>query len=345
MSNIKSSFSAILDSLTELKDIENTIKSVLNSEAPLIEEISTYLLALGGKRIRPVIALLSAKTLGMAAPFNSYSQGKQLLDVSAGIELIHMATLLHDDIIDKSPLRRHKTSPYAKYGTDSTLLAGDFLLIRAFALCGKLDRFIIDATESACVALTEGEILETNLTQTKHSLDSCINIARKKTAALFHLAAKSAAYLSGNKDEVVDAMCDFGEKLGIAFQMVDDILDITSPQDLLGKPSGQDLRERKPSLVNVLWLKSESPLSKRLLSPASNDEDHFVLEAVKELTRSSIVAEAKQIALRFANDAQSCLRKAYEFSLQNSPQDSHQHRTANYNLLLSIIDYVLERMR
>jgi len=284
--------------------VEALIQSKLISEAPLLQEIPTYLLELGGKRVRPLLTLLTARALGMKAP------SKSLIDVAAGIELIHMATLLHDDIIDKSPVRRHKESAFLKYGTANTLLSGDFLLVRAFSLCARLDAFIIDATERACIELTEGEIMETALNKEPHSLDSSLTISRKKTASLFRLATESAAHIVSPENKDLKQCCSrFGESLGIAFQILDDILDIVSDEDLLGKKSGMDLIERKPSVVNILWLNTDSKLSKVLLTD-SNIDDEFVLAARQEIMSGSVIEEAKTIAYNYAETAKENLSNA-----------------------------------
>lgn len=292
--------------LPGLTQIEQTIKAKSASEAPLLAEIAGYLAGLGGKRMRPVLALMAGKLFGLSPP------SQELLDVASGIELIHMATLLHDDIIDKSPLRRHKPSAFKKYGVENTLLAGDFLLTRAFSLCARLDSFIIDETERACIDLTEGEILAMPLPLADHTLNSCCTIARKKTASLFRLASVSAAHLSGAGSSATEAMREFGEHLGVAFQIVDDILDVTADEDTLGKKSGMDLRERKPSVVNVLWLSSGTPLARRLLTLPGHDEDSFIEQALIELTDSAVIKEAARLALEHSALAETALARVSE---------------------------------
>jgi octaprenyl-diphosphate synthase len=248
LENARARLKSVIAGLPGMEAVETVIRSKLVSDAPLLEEIPAYLLELGGKRMRPVLTLLVARALGQQTP------APALIDVAAGIELIHMATLLHDDIIDNSDMRRHKASPLNRFGQSETLLAGDFLLVRAFSLCARLDAAIIDATERACIHLTEGEILEVPLYATQHSRETALTIADKKTAALFELAAYSAAHIATANPTVTSSMAAFGQALGIAFQILDDILDVTSDADLLGKPSGTDIRERKPSIVNILLL-------------------------------------------------------------------------------------------
>jgi len=314
-----------------LNEIEQLIKEKIKSEAPVLSEISAHLVNLGGKRIRPALCLLCAKVLGMQKP------SEDLLSVATGIELIHSATLLHDDIIDKSPIRRKEISAYRKYGLPGTLLAGDFLLVRAFALCAKLDEHVISATEEACVELTEGEILETPLYESDHSIESALVIAKKKTASLFRLAAQSAAYISGASRETENMMRTFGEELGIAFQMLDDVLDITGNASTSGKAAGVDIRERKPSIVNMLWLETKSPLSRSLLSAPNSSEDSFVEEAIREIKDCGILEKASNLAHQYATQAEGSLKQA--ILLHKGPIND-----AAYAQVLSIINFVVERI-
>lgn len=321
---------ALAESLPGFAEVERIVQSKFNSEAPLLSEISSYLFKLGGKRIRPVMTLMTGALFGLKAP------PRELIEVAAGIELIHMATLLHDDIIDKSPLRRHKKSPFAAYGTEATLLAGDFLLTRAFSLCAHLDTFIIDRTEEACVALTEGEVLEIPLHLQSHSIESSLTIARKKTAALFWLGGQCGAHLAKAGDVATKAMAEFGDAIGTAFQILDDILDVTSSDEVLGKPAGLDLIERKPSLVNVLWLQSGSKLAKELLVAPGGNEEEFRALALAELRSGEVVKEARKIADSFATSARQALDRAVAASSNVDSTIAHQYR--------ALVDYTLARL-
>jgi len=297
---------SVADSLPGFAEVETLVRSKFNSDAPLLSEISEYLFSIGGKRIRPIMTLMSGALFGLTPPSH------ELKEVAAGIELIHMATLLHDDIIDKSPLRRHKPSPFAQYGSDPTLLAGDFLLTRAFSLCAHLDTFIIDRTEEACVALTEGEVLEVPLSRQAHTLESSLTISRKKTAALFWLGGQCGAHLAGAGPEATRAMGEFGDAIGTAFQILDDILDVISTDEVLGKPAGIDIVERKPSVVNVLWLQSGSALAKTLLTPSGSNDEEFRTSALAELRSSPVIAEARALAESYASAARRALQNAIE---------------------------------
>ena len=322
----------LLQSLQGINEVEELIRSKITADASRLQEISSYLLELGGKRIRPALCFLTARALGTKTP------EPRLIQIAAGIELIHMATLLHDDIIDKSPRRRNSDSAYLKFGLGDTLLTGDFLLVRAFSLCAKLDETIVLETERACVELTEGEILERPLCVYQASIEESLTIARKKTAALFRLACFSAAHIAQADQTVVRACSEFGESLGIAFQILDDILDVTADETLLGKPRGTDIREGKPSLVNILWLNSGSPLAAELLlSP--QDEAQLSGEQIErgllELTQENVgvVSEARKIAKQYADCA-----------LQNLKILEAKQVSSSLSELKALCDFVLTRL-
>lgn len=319
-----------------LNKVEQLIKEKIRSEVPILEEISNYLFDLGGKRIRPALTLLVGKTFSNSQNI-SYSPSQQLIDVSAGIELIHMATLLHDDIIDKAQLRRHSTSPYTKYGIAQTLLTGDYLLTRAYSLCARLDRYIIDQTEIACVELSEGEILEAPLSTRNFTLAEALIISRKKTAALFSLACKSGAHLSALDPSDVEKVGLFGQNLGIAFQIIDDILDVTADEKTLGKIQGGDIREQKPSIVNVLWLESGSNLAKDLLTQNIQIEITQIQAAITEITNSSVLEKAKKLA------------QEYVISAENSLLEVVKNKTKIdgncLEMLQSLVQYALKRVK
>jgi geranylgeranyl pyrophosphate synthase len=273
-----------------LRRIELRIAECLHSDAPALSEISNYLLQLGGKRIRPVICLLSHSL------FSNDEPPSELVDAAAGIEMIHMATLLHDDIIDRSPIRRRKPSAYAKYGLDQSLLTGDFLLVRAFGLCAHLDLFVVEATEAACVELTEGEVLEGIIDpHAPPKISEYLRVIEKKTASLFALSACVGAHLAGASPEDVKRLRQFGVDSGVAFQMIDDILDITADEDLLGKQSGTDLRQKTPSLVNLLWIEEDPQSAIKFFTSEAISVEQAKQQAF-ELRSSPVVPAARQIA-------------------------------------------------
>jgi geranylgeranyl pyrophosphate synthase len=327
----KERFAHALTLVPEIATVEARIRSTFKSDVAIMREIPEYLLSLGGKRIRPILALLCAKALGAA------EITEDIIDIAAGIELIHMATLMHDDIIDQSPIRRHKPSAYAKYGTPGTLLSGDFLLTRAFGLCSRLDREIIEATEQACIELVEGETLEIAVPLAEHTTASSLTIATRKTASLFRLAAFCGASLTDSSNAVKESMTKFGESLGIAFHIIDDILDVTSDEATLGKRPGIDIAERKPSLINILWIASGDPAAKRLLLPPNpSTEQFFVEESLVHLRESSVLVEAKRAARHHADCATKNLADALGGDLANL--------TPEGEALFAVIDFALERV-
>jgi octaprenyl-diphosphate synthase len=333
-----------LKNLSSLQEVENRISTTLRSDSSPIEQTSRYLFELGGKRIRPAICLLLGESL-LKAQHNEHGQ---LIQISAGIELIHMATLLHDDIIDKSPLRRHQTSPFIKFGMNASLLSGDFLLTRAFRLCAGLDAFIIEETEKACIELTEGEMDETPLSEYSHTVETYREIARKKTASLFRLAAVSAGHcisraydFSESLDKDCNSLCaQFGESLGIAFQILDDLLDVLATEAELGKEPGIDIRERKPSLVNVLWLASGHPAATVLKTPASDNSEEeaaLVHSALNELKQSDVLAQVKSYAEQEIREARRALSQLQEILPKN------QFSVENFKALEALLEYSLVR--
>ncbi len=321
---VKGAFDSTKDSL-EL--IEQRITEEVQSEAPQLTEISEYLLALGGKRIRPLLCVLSAKLFKQKIPSSS------IIETATGIELIHMATLLHDDIIDESPTRRSATSAYKRYGVAPTLLTGDFLLVKAFGLCAKLDSFIIEETKRACVELTEGEVLEGKIDpENPIQFDEYLNIIAKKTASLFSLATASGAHLTGNNEETVNKLRRYGHFAGIAFQMIDDILDVIADEDLLGKPSGTDLKQQTPSLINILWLESGDKQAREFFkrSTPTIEEAKSQLELIKQ---SNIIPKSRQIAKHYASKANASLLDLDKNAINPVVRDR----------LIAIVEYTLER--
>lgn len=316
-----------------MAEVEILLKEKFRSETQVMTEIPEYLLSLGGKRLRPIL------TLRCGELFSPPSDFSKLVTIAAGIELIHMATLLHDDIVDNSPTRRHQPSPFAKYGMPKTLISGDFLLVRAFSLCSRLDRAIVDATEDACIALTEGETEEFAIPLAEHTAESTIRIARKKTAALFRLGAFSAAYLAHAPENVQKELGIFGESLGVAFQILDDILDVTSTSSVLGKQAGMDIRERKPSLVNVLWLASGDSFAADLLLGDSVPSDEQIATAIAAIKDGAVLGETRNYAKSYADRASAALNAAVAAGTSSATTIKVA------GSLQSLIDFTLSRMR
>lgn len=232
-----------------------------------------------------------------------------IVDIATAIELIHTATLLHDDIIDGAETRRGKESSYKKFGLKSTLVAGDFLFIKAFEFAGKFDETVVQWTADACTHLTEGEMLQGYFNRNpKVTVDDYLEIVRRKTASLFQTGAKVGAYLAGANRSLVEEMGRYGLNLGIAFQIVDDVLDIVGHQELLGKPTGIDLQDGNPSLPIILALndKQGSVLEAFESSQPNQEEIRKAIEAIRE---GKVLKEARVICRNYAELAFKSIKK------------------------------------
>ncbi|MCB1885763.1 MAG: polyprenyl synthetase family protein [Geminicoccaceae bacterium] len=229
-----------------MAEVDRLVVARLDSEVSLIPELARHLVAAGGKRVRPMLTLLAAKLCG-------YEGGRQVR-LATSVEFIHTATLLHDDVVDESDLRRGRSTANALWGNKAPVLVGDFLFSRAFQLMtedGSLEVLRILSGASAVIA--EGEVAQlmtTNDTGTDEA--AYFAVIRAKTAALFRAAAEIGAVVAGRPSAEAAALAAYGEGLGVAFQLVDDALDYSAHQALLGKTVGDDFREGKVTLPAIL---------------------------------------------------------------------------------------------
>ncbi len=233
---------------SDLTQVEQRIAEVLTSREPRLTEIADYLINAGGKRVRPAVALLMFRACGG-------NQITDMVDLSVSLELIHTATLLHDDIIDSNDVRRGKDAAPLRFGISDTLVTGDFLFCRAFEVCGRFEPKIVAWAAQACVQLTEGEILQGRYRRNLEADEEVyIEIIARKTASLFSAGTRIGAYLAGVSDAMVERMNQCGRDIGIAFQMIDDVLDIEGDASNIGKRVGTDLLDGNPSLPIVRGL-------------------------------------------------------------------------------------------
>jgi octaprenyl-diphosphate synthase len=289
-------FNSVID---ELRAVEENLMRAIRSREPTLTDIAAHLVCGGGKRVRPMVTLLAFLAFG----------GKKIQDIATAIELIHTATLLHDDIIDGAETRRGKESAYKKFGLKNTLVAGDFLFIKAFEFAGKFDETVVQWTADACALLTEGETLQGRFNRNRAvTLDDYIEIVKRKTASLFQTGAKVGAYLAGANSGFVEENDRYGLNMGIAFQMVDDILDVVGHVELLGKPTGMDLRDGNPSLPIILALQPEHAAVCEAFETTQPTETQVVaaLDAIKS---GAILQQAKSIARGYAEEAVKSIRK------------------------------------
>ena len=280
---------------------QNLTRSIRSSEHALTE-ISSHLIRGGGKRIRPLITLLAFKVFG----------GKEvgdIVDIATAIELIHTATLLHDDIIDGAEVRRGKQSAYKKFGLKATLVTGDFLFIKAFEFAGKFDDTVVQWTADACTRLTEGEMLQGFFNRNPDvTLEDYLEIVKRKTASLFQTGARVGAYLAGANPPMVERMDQYGLNLGIAFQMIDDVLDVVGHKELLGKPTGIDLRDGNPSLPIILALNGRQKAVADVFE-CSQPTDERIREAIEAIAQGTAIQQAKSLSKNYAERAFRVIKK------------------------------------
>jgi octaprenyl-diphosphate synthase len=237
----------------ELVSVEEELRGYTRSEITPISEIGEYLLNAGGKRIRPALLLLTAKMLGEVSPM--------AIRLAAVVEFIHNATLVHDDIIDAADTRRGRPSANSQWGNSMTVLAGDWLYMQSFAVAlGEKNLDVLNTLIDITQKMVEGELLQLTLLGkaqiTEHQL---LDIVERKTAYLFSGCTKLPAIAAGMNHGSAERLAEIGKSLGMAFQLIDDLLDLTSTQDVLGKPVASDLREGKMTLPVFFALNSGVP--------------------------------------------------------------------------------------
>ncbi len=255
----------------DMRAVDERISEALRSDVALINQISTYIIASGGKRLRPTLVLLSAGAYGY--------DGRRHVDLAAIIEFIHTATLLHDDVVDSSEMRRGQETANVVWGNEASVLVGDFLYSRAFQLMvdvGSMRALEIFANTTNVIA--EGEVLQLlNINEPDTTEEQYLEVIRSKTAKLFEAAARMGPMLLGMPADAESAMAAYGAHLGTAFQLVDDMLDYSGASDEIGKNLGDDLAEGKPTLPLIHAMRHGTP-----------DQVTAVREAIKTGGRDNI---------------------------------------------------------
>ena len=246
----------------DMAAVDAVIRSRLNSEVVLIRTIGDYIIGAGGKRMRPALVLLVAQALG-------YRGDHQHL-MAAVVEFIHTATLLHDDVVDESALRRGRSTANAVFGNAASVLVGDYLYSRAFEMMVDVDDMrIMQIMSCATTVIAEGEVLQLlNVHDPDVSEARYLQVVRFKTAKLFEAAAEAGAVLAGATPAQRDAAAAYGRHIGTAFQLVDDVLDYSGEVGALGKNVGDDLREGKPTLPLIRVMEVGTYLQKELVRKA-----------------------------------------------------------------------------
>ncbi len=311
---------------THFEQINRELNKVFHSRVPLAREIGTYALLGEGKRLRPLIFVLSCQLCGY--------QGEDLYPLSTVFEYIHTSSLLHDDVLDNAEIRRRKPSSNQIWGNQAAVLEGDFLFSKALSIAVSANSipFISSLTE-ATMHMSEGQILElvhTNDLETGR--DSYIQIITAKTAVLISAACGCGAIVSGSSPDIEAALVRFGRSVGIAFQLVDDLLDYTSSEEVFGKPVGKDLLEGKITLPLIYTLAQlEKDEKKRFAEFFENRKtDNAAYEALLDRVRGGGVLEKiRKEAQGYVVDAASCLKPFPDSTVKTN--------------LLSLIQYIIHR--
>jgi octaprenyl-diphosphate synthase len=312
----------------ELEMVEKKIINTITSEEPLLTDIASYVVGSGGKRIRPTVSLLSYKALGG-------TDIEMMTELSAAYELIHNATLIHDDINDGSSLRRGKVPAHKKFGIHRALVTGDYLFVKGFAIGGKFDSTVVDITAKACTTLAEGEIKQKN---SKWKLDMTkeeyYDIISKKTARLIEAGAMVGAYLADGTMDEINALGEYALNLGMAFQIIDDVLDVVGNGDSLGKEIGTDLREGNVTITTIYALKELMGTDRDELIALLKKENMSLEDIEKAL---SIIKSTKAVE-NSRNDARMFSDKA-KLALESLKRNDCRKE------MIDLVDLVVERDR
>lgn len=289
---------------SELQQVEEEFNQQSISAVPAITEIGQYLQVSGGKRLRPTLVLLSAKLCGY--------EGPSAVRLGAVVELIHTATLVHDDVIDEADTRRGRPSTNSRWGNHMSVLAGDWLYMQAFNVALAERNFkILDVLIGLTQVMVEGELLQlTLLRKLKLTEDEYFELSYRKTACLFSASLRLGAILGRKSEDVEMKLGTYGINLGLAFQLVDDLLDFTSSEEKLGKPIGSDLREGKVTLPLIYLLQrcrpEEAQKVSRVLEERGFRSVQFA-EILQLIESYGALGAARAKARELAEEARCCL--------------------------------------
>ncbi|MGB6294132.1 MAG: octaprenyl diphosphate synthase [Vibrio anguillarum] len=246
----------------DMAKVNETIQAQLNSDVSLINQLGFYIVSGGGKRLRPLLAILSARALGY--------QGEAHTTAAAFIEFLHTATLLHDDVVDESDMRRGKATANAAFGNAASVLVGDFIYTRSFQMMTTLGSLrILELMSDAVNVIAEGEVQQLmNCNDPNTTEENYLQVIYSKTARLFEAATQIGAILSNASPEIETALHNYGKYLGTAFQLIDDVMDYTSDGSEMGKNVGDDLAEGKPTLPLLYAMQHGTPEQKEMIREA-----------------------------------------------------------------------------
>lgn len=311
--------------LSDLDALNQLILKELHSDISLIQQITQHIIKSGGKRLRPLVVILCARAAG-------FTDDIEHLELAAIIEFVHTATLLHDDVIDQSVMRRGQETANAAYGNQATVLVGDFLYSRAFQiLTRRCHTAIMQVLANTTNAIAEGEVLQLmNCNDANTSEAAYYQVIQRKTAKLFESACEIGAMLQNDKPDITKAAATYGLELGYAFQIIDDVMDYTISADTMGKNVGDDLAEGKPTLPLIYTLthtdKTTQSIIRNAIQTSSKDQIERIVKAMQDCGAFDY---CRQVTEGHINRARA--------AAQAFPHSDHQQA------LLALCDFVIER--
>ncbi|MEO0487120.1 MAG: polyprenyl synthetase family protein [Pseudomonadota bacterium] len=312
----------------ELAAVNALIAERMASEhAPRIPEVTAHLVEAGGKRLRPMLTLAAAKLCGYDGPYH--------IHLAATVEFIHTATLLHDDVVDESEQRRGRPTANLLWDNQSSVLVGDYLFARSFQLMVETGSLrVLDILANAAATIAEGEVLQLSVAQNIATAEETyIKVVRGKTAALFSAATEVGGVIAGQSEDIVRGLYDYGDALGIAFQMVDDLLDYGGTTGVIGKNVGDDFRERKLSLPLIRAIAAGGDADRAFWERtiAKGDQrDGDLEEAMRLMARHGALESTRETALDYVARAKAALDVAPDHPLRD--------------MLVDLADYVVARV-
>ncbi len=312
----------------DMDGVNGLIRQRMASEhAPRIPEVTAHLVEAGGKRLRPMLTLAAARLCGYEGPYH--------IHLAATVEFIHTATLLHDDVVDESQRRRGRPTANLLWDNKSSVLVGDYLFARAFQLMvepGSLR--VLSILSNAAAVIAEGEVLQLTAAQDLRTNEAIyLQVIRGKTAALFSAATESGAVIAGATEDQVMALRDYGDALGIAFQIADDLLDYGGSSDEIGKNTGDDFRERKLTLPVIKAVARADAVERSFwerVIEKGDQRDGDLEEAIAILNRRGALEAARADAFAWAARARSAISRLPEHPLREMLED--------------LADYVVSRL-
>ena len=301
---------------------------MVSEHAPRIPEVTAHLVGAGGKRLRPMLTLAAAKLCGYDGPFHVH--------LATAVEFIHTATLLHDDVVDESLQRRGRPTANLLWDNKSSVLVGDYLFARAFQLMTDTQNIrVLSILSNASAVITEGEVLQLTAAQDLATdAETYLKVVRGKTAALFSAATEVGGVIAGAPEEQIRALFDYGDALGIAFQMVDDLLDYSGTSDVIGKNVGDDFRERKltlPVIKAVAKADAEERAFWSRVIEKGDQQEGDLAQAMALMAKHRALEETRAEAIAWIERARAALRLLPEAPLREMLDD--------------LADYIVARVR